>query len=61
MLYLPSVHQEPKHLRNEKGANINVGNTPYKLFYRKAVFSQWEANIECWIFPPRLNQMYVSI
>ena len=37
----------PKTLINNKGANINVGNIPGKLFYCEVVFSQWKTSIKC--------------
>ena len=46
---------------NNKGANINVGNIPFKLFYREAVLSKWKVNIEFWMFLIRHNHLYVSI
>ena len=50
-----------KTRENNKGANINVGNIPRKVFYHEAVFSQWKSNIECWIFLPPPIDFYFSI
>ena len=39
-LYFPYGFKEPKLKRNNKGANKNVGNNTYKIFYCGAVFSR---------------------
>ena len=56
-IYKPGI----KLLRNNKGANINVGNIPCKLLYFEAVIYQRKANTECWIFIPPLTHLYQSI
>ena len=50
-----------KILRIKKCANIHFGNIFCKLFYRKAVFYQWNSSIECWLFIPHNTHLYVSI
>ena len=32
-------------MKNDKGANINVGNIPCQLLYPKMVFSKWKDKI----------------
>ena len=49
-LYISSLHQEPKHLVNINGANINFGNILGKLFHGELVLPQWKANIEGGLF-----------
>ena len=59
-LYIPSIHQEPNLLRKIEGANINVDNISFKLFYLEVVITQWKSNIECWLFLPLIAHLYVS-
>ena len=58
-MYLACVHQAPNLQKIIKGANINVSNIPWKLFFHVAMFFFCKANIKHWILiKPFLSSMY---
>ena len=52
---------ETKTTENNQDDKINVGNIAYKIFQFEALFPQWKAKIEFWLFIPPLTHLYQSI
>ena len=38
----------------KEDTNINVGNIPLNIYFRKSMFPLWKAYIECWVLLPHI-------
>ena len=48
----------------KEDTNINVGNIPLNIYFRKSMFPLWKAYIECWVLLPHIlysmNGLYIQ-